>query len=212
MKIKWQEQVLKSDVKCVVAHVARKAGKTFTAIQWARAQKGRSVVYITDNTQQATMIASAMNHMYQEEVERFVKGPCRVTFKDGTVVRFASSNVAEGALRGTRFDALIVDDARFTMDDFLATGIVGVQKFFFIGTVLSSFVRQFASTLDENEVIVLTVDYLDLLAEGYFSADEIRHLVANTEPEYFKKEMGPFERPKKKENADYLHLLSLAEI
>ena len=200
---KWQKEALGH--KSIMVRASRRAGKTTAALQWARSA-GRRVLFVVPYQ---VSIAPAMNsfiQMYSREVSRYETNPCVVHMLDGTQITFIAST--SSAMRGLRVDAIVLDEVGYMMqiDVLLACTRVGTDSIF---ATYSTPGGKLVDSLSQLPGIhMMTVDYLDLLAENVFTPQQIRGIQSQMTPGIFAEEFGPFQE-KKPTNQRYKHLLTL---
>jgi hypothetical protein len=206
--MKWQEEVLNSKMKYTIAKTPRASGKTFTAMQWARNQIGKRVLFISSTQENSRLIARVMNNIYAEEIMEARIGAvseARIIFRDGTTIFFRTK---VQNTRGMMLEALVVDDVPgFDQLDYASVAPLGIEQVLLTGTHTCDFGQHLLSSAREK-VHYVVCDYLDLLEAGFFKQDDIRRIQTQYSSLDFLKEFGPWMKPAPLQNEDYLHLLN----
>lgn len=206
--MEWQRRVLDSNLKYTVSRAARGSGKTFTAMQWARGQIGKRVLFLCGSMDQARMTARVMSGLYKDEVLESRVGPtseARILFRDGTSVFFRTK---DQNVRGLLVESLVVDDVKdFNEYDYAYVDSESIEKALILGTESSPYMRYILQTA-RAMVNHIVVDYMDLLTKGYYEKDFIREMQLTMNSSQFMREFGPWMKPAALKNEDYLYLMN----
>ena len=206
----WTKEVLESGEERIVVRAARRSGKTMTAIKWARSA-GKRVLFVCPTQPQASMSASMMHTMYSNEIHLTQFNPHSFVFEDGTIVYFVSPRTSD-FFRGMSIDAVVLEEVGYMSDNdvlaALVTATTSGKKPKFLATYSearkTSGLKRLEKIGIEKEI---TVDYLDLLENGSVTADSVRNMIESLGTKAFHSEFGPFKKPYKMQNKDFIHLL-----
>lgn len=206
--MEWQRRVLDSNLRYTVSKVARGSGKTFTAMQWARGQIGKRVLFLSGSSEQSRRTARVMEGVYEDEILESRVGPtseARILFRDGTSVFFRTK---EQNTRGLLVESLVVDDVKdFNEYDYAYADSQSIEKVLILGTESSPYMRYILRTA-RAMVNHIVVDYMDLLKEGFYEKEFIKEMQLTMNSSQFMREFGPWVKPAILKNEDYLYLLN----
>lgn len=205
--MEWQNNVLNSEDKYTIAKTSRGSGKTFTAIQWARKQFGKRVLFLSSSLEESRRTARVMGKLYEDEVMEMSVGPgtmVYVIFKDGTSVFFQNHR---GPTRGIGVESLVIDDVTScqSMDE-IVSGRDTVEKVLIVGTETSQ-IMKFLLSAARASVNYIVVDYIDMITNEVYDKAFIRDMQLKMSPKEFKANFGPWEKPLPMKNEDFLYLL-----
>ena len=213
--MKELEQALQG--KRVILKAARRAGKTTTAIKWARNHGGR-VIFVVPYSSMVRLIVNALEFEYSEEIEaiKLNGNEAIVLFKDDAEIRVMAGRYENaGHLKGLRADAIVFDDINHINEGDaigMLTAVVHKEDFSIFATSTGDERGGYKLLKGLDKVAPLetiSIDYLDLIENGRLSAGDIRYLIDKMSESTFKKEMGPFKKEfqLRRNNAFFKHLL-----
>lgn len=205
----WKQQALAR--RRVVVRTARRAGKTSTAVKWARSA-GKRVLYVVPYETMGHHAFEDMRRCYQGEIQSTTTNPHRITFTDGNEVHFLSRI---DQARGARYDAVVIDEVSYLNEDdvilALATAADQIDFPFFV-THTKELGRGTAKRFKKMEEVApidyISIDYLDLLQDGVYLASDVRTVKDTLSAHAFEEEYGPwFAKEAKPRNSFFKHLL-----
>lgn len=211
--MKWQEEALTKNR--VIVRATRQAGKTYTAVKWAR-NAGKEVLFGVPYKQMVSPVVDLFKRLYQEEIELAQRNTGRITFLDGTHIQVAALQ-NEFSVRGKRVDAVVLDDVGEMNEDAVVSAMMCAAhvrdfKFFAAYSVIhKNGIKRIERLESVSSVDHIVVDYLDLLEEGVVTAEQMRQIWEMYTPSGFGAEFGPYlkDRPKNKmTNKLFKHLLN----
>lgn len=200
---KWQKEALGHE--SIIVRASRCAGKTTAALQWARSA-GRRVLFVVAYEANISPAMNSFIQMYNREISRYQANPSVVEMIDGTIITFIAST--SNAMRGLRIDAIVLDEAAHMIEENAWLACTRVETEAIFVTYSGRGGKMIDVLAQAPEMHVMTVDYLDLLAEGVYKPERVRMIQAELDPDVFADEFGPFEA-KKRTNKLYKHLLTI---
>lgn len=205
--MEWQQNVLNSEHKYTISKTSRGSGKTFTAMQWARKQFGKRVLFLSSSLEESRRTARVMGHLYEDEVMEISVGRGEITyviFKDGTSVFFQDH---QGTTRGLNVESLVIDDVvNCESIDEVVSGRDSVERILIVGTKTSRFMEFLLSTARAS-VNYIVADYIDMITSEVYDKGFIREMQLRMPAKVFQANFGPWEKPLPMQNEDYLCLL-----
>ena len=207
---KWQMALYRE--KRVLVRACRRAGKTVAALEWLRGA-GENAIFVTINQTMVRVALQTASILFGEDIKH-IQQSGQIVFEDGQTVRFVSASNTK-KVRGMRVDTVVFDDIgsikKQSIKDVLDT-VKHLDDFYLFGAysvVTQDGLKWFEEKGDVAGVTYKTVDYLDLLEDGVFSASNIRDIKGMLTPKAFSEEFGPYEveKKQKRKNINYKHLL-----
>jgi hypothetical protein len=203
LNYKWQKEAISKHM--VLVRAARRSGKTYAAVQWAR-KAGKRVLYVVPFSGMVESVINSFVNLYPMGLHTVQKNRGYIAWADGTEIDVIAQS--EHAVRGRRIDAVVLDEAGYIDDKFLVRVLMccTADKLFAVYTVDKT---KSVKLIQEMPMVEhMSVDYLDMIEQGIFTAADIRQYKDYVTHEVFEAEFGPFPRTDKQgTNKYYKYLL-----
>jgi hypothetical protein len=191
----YKRIVLGSTAKWIIARVARRTGKTTTAVEWARSKIGKRVLYVVPHEAQIKLTSEFIRNKYEDEILGYVTD--HIVFKDRTDFFIVSAENLRMAVCGRRCDAIVVDEAGYiNWSDEIATLALerlDTQVLMVSTELRSSSIMAGIISRRPSSAIYVTYDYKDALKDQVMTPQTIFDLQATMSKLTFAKEFGPYD-------------------
>lgn len=205
MESVWKNEVEREDR--VLFRGCRQSGKTLMAARWARRAQGQTLVLVANEQNRKQMMEMLLTTCERKDIRSYSSEEVKFTNGNQVFLRVAGSDTVRGLL----IDNIAVDGADEMSENDLLQALHRVQApdFGLFASYTSH--RSGAVKLCERvgDMKRVTVDYLDLLEQGVFRADDIRELRKMMRWNRFAEEFGPYEKERQRTltNRSFSYLL-----
>ena len=199
--LRWQKQVLESKTKLTFAQAARRAGKSTVGAEWIvkQAYQHRNVMYVAPSPVECESVFSYIMYEHADKVySASTTLPMHITLNNGGTIRFVSSTLMT---IGLRVGAIAYDEPERIKADMYLSTMVCMSNFLSGGRILAiggnmdkqNTVADMLHKMSESvPTTFVYCDYLDMISDGIWTAEQARKIQEEITLESFRKEFGPW--------------------
>jgi hypothetical protein len=192
----WQEEVLLTDVRYIIARVCRRGGKTRTAVNYAVAEANQRVIFVVPHETQRKLILEIIRETYGSMV--ILAKEDQVALTNGTTIRILSEAQLKKDSCGLRATKIIVDEAGYVSADLVNILLPCIAdhknaQVFLVSTTYNKGSMMEAITASRpSSALYVSYDYTDMLNEREVTPAQIFELKDQMSLATFAEEFGPY--------------------